>query len=207
MEFRDLICTEEQLRSIVPPPAARAVDKALARLDAHCRAIISRSSLVLIASCDAAGRLDVSPKGDPSGFVQILDEWTLAIPDRPGNRRVDTFRNVLSNARVGLLFLVPGRQETLRVNGRALLVRDAVLRQRLTVRGKVPELALVVAVEEAFVHCGKCMIRAQMWNPQSWAEVSDLPSHARCLLDQARLTQTIEEIEASVERNYRDGVY
>lgn len=207
MEFTDLICTEEQLRAIIPPPAARAVDKALARLDGHCRAIISRSSFVLIATCDAEGRLDVSPKGDPSGFVQILDDRTLAIPDRPGNRRVDTFRNVLKNARVGLLFVVPGRQETLRVNGRASLVRDAALRERMEVRGKVPELALVVAVEEAFVHCGKCMIRAQLWNPQSWAEVSDLPSHACCLLDQARLAQTIEEVEASVERNYRDGLY
>ncbi len=207
MKFSEVIGSEEQLRAIIAPPAPRAVDKELARLDGHCRAIISRSPFVLISSCDADGRLDVSPKGDPPGFVQILDEQTLAIPDRPGNRRADTFRNVLQNPRVGLLFLVPGRQETLRVNGRAAIVRDQGLRERMAVRGKVPELALVVSVEEAFVHCAKCVLRARLWDREQWPEVADLPSHARCLLDQAKLAGTLEEVETSVQRNYREGLY
>src|SRR3954469_15750210 len=116
MEFREKIGTAAQLRAIVGAPARRAIDKQIDRLDEHCRAIISRSPFVLIASSGADGRADVSPKGDPPGFVQVLDERTLAIPDRPGNRRADTFGNVLENPRVGLLFLVPGRAETLRVN-------------------------------------------------------------------------------------------
>ena len=117
MQFAEPITSEEQLRAVTGWPAPRALKKEITTLDVHCRAIIAKSPFVLISSCDAEGRLDISPKGDPPGFVQLLDESTLAIPDRPGNRRADTYRNVLQNPRVGLLFLVPGRNETLRVNG------------------------------------------------------------------------------------------
>src|SRR5688572_10076057 len=147
MQFAEPITSEAELRAITGLPAPRALEKELTKLDAHCRAIIAKSSFVLISSSDKDGRLDASPKGDPPGFVQVLDDVTLAIPDRPGNRRADTFRNVLQNPRVGLLFLVPGRNETLRVNGRALIVRDRELRERMTVQGKLPELALVIAAE------------------------------------------------------------
>ncbi|MGE5638747.1 MAG: pyridoxamine 5'-phosphate oxidase family protein [Clostridia bacterium] len=199
--------SEEELRAILGEPSDRALGKEMARLDEHCRAIIAASPLVLIASSDAQGRADVSPKGDPPGFVQVLDDRTLAIPDRPGNRRADTFRNVLQNPRVGLLFVVPGRNETLRVNGRAQLVRDAGLRVSMAIDGKVPALALVVEVEEAFVHCGKCMLRSGLWHPERWADTAALPSHARCLLDQARPPQSLEEVEASVQESYRDKLY
>src|SRR5258705_2818538 len=126
--------------------------------------------------------MDVSPKGDPPGFVQVLDDETLAIPDRPGNRRADTFSNVLQNPGVGLIFLIPGKLETLRVNGRARIVRDMALRERMAVQGKVPQIALVVTVEEAFIHCGKCMIRSQLWQPESWPDGDALPSQAECLV-------------------------
>lgn len=207
MRFTEVLSSEEELRAALGHPAPRAVSKELDRLDEHCRTIISRSPFVLISSCDAGGRLDVSPKGDPPGFVQVLDEHTLAIPDRPGNRRADTFGNVLQNPRVGLLFLIPGRQETLRVNGRALIVRDRSLRERMEVAGKVPELALVVTVEQAFVHCGKCMIRARLWDTASWPDLAALPSHGRCLVDQAKLADAAAEVDASVQQGYRTTLY
>ena len=207
MQFAEPITSEEQLRAVTGWPAPRALEKELTTLDVHCRAIISKSPFVLISSCDAEGRMDVSPKGDPPGFVQVLDESTLAIPDRPGNRRADTFRNVLQNPRVGLLFLVPGRNETLRVNGRAVIVRDLELRERMTVNGKRPELALVVSAEEVFVHCGKCMLRSRLWDREAWPDVTDLPSHARCLVDHAGLAQPLEAIEASVREGYKNKLY
>ena len=119
-------------------------------------------------SSDAKGRFDLSPKGDLPGFVQVLDDRTLAIPERPGNRRADTFRNVLQNPRVGLIFIVPGKGETLRVSGTARVVRDTWLRERMAVDGRLPELALVVTVEEALIHCTKCMVRSLMWQPDTW---------------------------------------
>ena len=207
MRFAEPIISEEQLRAVTGSPAPRALGKEIKSLDVHCRAIISKSPFVLISSCDAGGRMDVSPKGDPPGFVQVLDESTLAIPDRPGNRRADTFRNVLQNPRVGLLFLVPGRSETLRVNGRAVIVRDPDLRERMTVNGKRPELALVVSAEEVFVHCGKCMLRSRLWARDAWPDVTGLPSHARCLVDHAGLAQPLEAIEASVRESYENRLY
>ena len=205
--FAEVISSEEQLRAVVGLPAPRAVNKEIARLDAHCQMIISRSPFVLISSSDAEGRLDVSPKGDPAGFVQVLDEATLAIPDRPGNRRADTFGIVLQNPRVGLLFMIPGRQETLRVNGRALIVRDRALREKMAVNGKPPELALVVTVEQAFVHCGKCIIRSGLWDKESWPDLGGLPSHARCLVDQARVPDSVEAIEESIRQGYKSRLY
>jgi PPOX class probable FMN-dependent enzyme len=207
MRFAEVISSEEELRAVVGLPAPRAVRKEIELLDEHCRTIISRSPFVLISSCDAEGRLDVSPKGDPPGFVHVLDERTLAIPDRPGNRRADTFGNVLQNPRVGLLFIIPGRQETLRVNGRALIVRDTALRERMAVNGKPPELALVVSVEQAFVHCGKCVIRSGLWDKESWPNLQGLPSHARCLVDQAKVADSVEAIEESLRAAYRTKLY
>jgi PPOX class probable FMN-dependent enzyme len=205
--FGEVISSEAELRAVLGLPAARALQKEIAQLDAHCRLIISRSPFVLISSCDVEGRLDVSPKGDAAGFVQVLDERTLAIPDRPGNRRADTFANVLQNPRVGMLFIIPGRQETLRVNGRALIVRDRALRERMSADGKVPELALVVTVEQAFVHCGKCIIRSGLWDKESWPDLEGLPSHARCLVDQAKLTDSVDAVQDSLDRGYKARLY
>ena len=207
MQFAEPVTSEEQLRAVTGWPAPRAIRKEITTLEVHCRAIIAKSPFVLISSCDAEGRLDVSPKGDPPGFVQVLDGVTLAIPDRPGNRRADTFRNVLQNPRVGLLFLVPGRNETLRVNGHATIVRDLELRERMTVNGKRPELALVVSAEEVFVHCGKCMLRSGLWEREGRPDVSGLPSHARCLVDHAGLEQPLAAVEASVREGYRNRLY
>lgn len=207
MRFQEPVTSEAQLREVMGAPSPRALKKEIVRLDAHCRALIGASPFVLIASCDAEGRMDVSPKGDPPGFVQVLDDWTIAIPDRPGNRRADTFRNILANPGVGLLFLIPGMVESLRLNGRACIVRDAALRERMAVAGKLPALALVVTVEQAFIHCGKCIIRSHLWDPAHWPQVAALPTQAQCLVDHAGLTESVEEVEASVQRNRREGLY
>jgi PPOX class probable FMN-dependent enzyme len=207
VRFSEVVSSETELRAVMGEPAARALQKEIPSIDAHCRAFIARSPFVLISSCDAQGRMDVSPKGDPPGFVQVLDESTLAIPDRPGNRRADTFRNVLQRPHVGLLFLIPGKPESLRVNGRALIVRDHSLRERMSMQGKVPELVLVVTVEQAFVHCAKCIIRSRLWEQRAWPEIAGLASHARCLVDQAKLAQTVEEVQASIEESYKTRLY
>jgi PPOX class probable FMN-dependent enzyme len=151
--------------------------------------------------------MDVSPKGDPPGFVQVLDEQTLAIPDRPGNRRIDTFSNLLQNPRIGLLFLVPGQQETLRVSGRALIVRDQTLRERMAIRGKVPEFALVVEVEEVFFHCAKCIIRSQLWDESTHSGSDELASLARILVDQGKLAQSVEQTQAMIDESYTNRLY
>lgn len=207
MDFEDVIASQAALRAILGPALPRAVDKEITRLDGHCRALIARAPFVLVASADGEGCLDVSPKGDPPGFVQVLDDQTLAIPDRPGNRRADTFTNVLQNPRVGLLFVIPGHLETLRVNGRARIVRDLALRERLAMAGKAPALVLAVTVEQAFIHCGKCMVRSALWSPSAWPAVEGLPSHAQCLVDHAALDESVEVVAASILRSREENLY
>jgi uncharacterized protein len=205
--FHDVISTETQLRRLIGMPTRRATDKAIDRIDAHARAFIALSPFVLVASSDAAGSLDISPKGDPAGFVQVLDPQTLAIPERPGNRRADTYRNVLREPAAALLFLIPGKAETLRVGGRATIVRDAWLRERMAVQGKAPELALVITVREVFFHCARCSIRSGIWDADSWPAADGLAPHALCLVDHARLGESVDEVQASLDRSYRENLY
>ena len=205
--FAEIVTSVAEIRPIVGEPTSLSVNKTVTRLDEHCRAFIAQSPFLLIASCDAHGRMDVSPKGDPPGFVQVLDEQTLAIPDRPGNRRIDTFGNLLQNPRIGLLFLVPGYQETLRINGSALIVRDLSLRTQMATRGKVPEFALVVSVEEAFFHCAKCIIRSQLWDEATQVDSDTLPSLARILVDHGKLTQSVEQTQALIDESYSNRLY
>ena len=207
MEFLDAVTTEAALRETIGGAMPRALRKEIARLDEHCRALIGASPFVLVGSADRVGRADVSPKGDRPGFVQVLDDRTLAIPDRPGNRRADTFTNVLQNAHVGLLFIIPGKLETLRVNGRARIVRDLELRNRMAVDGRLPALALVVTVEQAFIHCGKCMIRSRLWERESWPDGTNLPSQAQCLVAHGALEESIEHVQASIDESRRTRLY
>jgi PPOX class probable FMN-dependent enzyme len=205
--FKEIIRTEEELRAILGHPNQRAVDKTISALDEHCRAFIAASPFLFIASGDARGRFDVSPKGDPPGFVQVLDERTLAIPDRPGNRRADTFVNILQRPQVALLFLIPGKQDTLRVNGSARIVRDRELRESMAVQGKVPDLALVVEVQEAFLHCPKCMVRSHLWEPEHWPGLEGVPTMAQALVAHAKLAQSAEEVQASIDEGVRERLY
>ena len=155
--FNEVITSEEQLRDIFGWPADRSVNKQLDRLDKHCRMIIERSPFVLFGTSDGT-RCDVSPKGDTPGFIRVLDDKTIAVPDLPGNNRLDTLTNLIANPHVGMIFMVPGMNETLRINGRVTLVRDAELLESMAVGGKLPKLAIVVDVEEVFTHCPKAFV-------------------------------------------------
>ena len=206
--FEQVVRSEAELRAIVGDPSERAVKKQIDRLDEHCQSMIAASPFMLLGTASAAGWCDVSPKGDAPGFVRVLDERTLAIPDRPGNKRLDSLRNIVENPRVGLLFLVPGKGETLRVNGRATIVRDRELLASLAHEGKEPVLAIVVEVEEAFAHCSKAFIRSHLWEPETWADTRALPSISRMVFDHARPAGlTLEEIEAQTAEAYRTKLY
>lgn len=205
--FSEIITSEAELRAILGTPSQLAANKAVATLDEHCRAFIATSPFMLIASADAQGNMDVSPKGDPAGFVQALDERTLAIPDRPGNRRGDTFRNILQNPKVGLFFFVPGKQDTFRVSGWAMIVRDLWLRERMAINGKIPDFAIVVTVEEAFLHCAKCVIRSGLWEQEKWPELEGLASLARVMIDHGKLADNEEKVQAAINESYRDRLY
>ncbi len=205
--FTDTISSEAELEAVLGRPNPRVLAKVVTALDGYCRAFIARSPFVMVGSADAAGNIDMSPKGDAPGFVHVLDDTTLAIPDRPGNRRADTFRNVLQNPRVGLIFLVPGKRETLRVGGDARIVRDSVLRASMAVDGRMPDLALVVSVREAFIHCAKCMIRSRLWEPEGWPESADLPSLAEFAIAHAGITATVAEVQAVIDADERTRLY
>lgn len=164
MHFADTVTTLDELREVIAPPSDLVTAKEVRTFDEYCRGFIARSPFVLIASSDGNGSIDISPKGDPAGFVRVLDDRTLAIPDRPGNHRADTFVNVVQHPYVGLIFLIPGTKNTLRVRGKATIVRDIELRESMAVKGRVPELALVVELTTAYFHCAKCIIRSDLWS-------------------------------------------
>lgn len=206
------VCTLDELRRVLPaPPHADA--KVLPALDEHCRHFIAHSPFVVIASRDAAGNMDVSPKGDPPGFVQVLDERTLAIPDRPGNHRADTFGNVLEVPQVALLFLVPGEDLTLRVMGEATISEDPALLEAMAVGGRVPKLALRIAVHEAFLHCGKAPKRAHLWDPDAQVPTGTIPKMGEMLHDQLTWKDgqappvSRDDLTESIEQDYRTNVY
>ena len=204
---RKTIETKEQLRALMGEPAERAVKKQMDRLDGHCRAIVARSPFLLLGTSGADGRCDVSPKGDLPGFTLVLDDTTLVIPERPGNKRVDSLTNILENPHVGLLFVVPGKEETLRVNGRASIVLDEDLLARMAHDGKPPILGIEVKVEECYAHCAKAFKRSGLWEPARWPEVSDLPTLAQMMVDQCKLTDPVDEVHASIEEAYRTRLW
>ena len=205
--FSEVIRSEAELRALLGYPSERAANKVMGALDEHTRAFIAKSPFLLIASADQAGNLDISPKGDPAGFVHVLDDNTLAIPDRPGNRRADTFGNLLQNPKIGLFFFVPGKQETLRVGGEAMLVRDDWLREQMTVQNKTPELALVVSIREVFFHCPKCMLRSGLWEPEQWPNLLGVPSLGQALLKQVNYAGTADELQAAIDKDVRERLY
>ncbi|WP_062436539.1 pyridoxamine 5'-phosphate oxidase family protein [Herbidospora daliensis] len=199
--------TEEQLREIVKEPPQTAWDKDIARIDNHARTIIAHSPFVLLATADADGTCDVSPRGDPAGSVLVLDDHHLVLADRPGNHRVDSLRNVLRNPHVGLLFIVPGMNETLRVNGTATLVSDAPFFDDLVVQGKRPRLAVVVEVTELYMHCAKAFLRSSLWKPDTWPDRGSLPSLGRIAKDQMGLKVPAKVIDAGLALDARTNRY
>ena len=201
------IDTLAELRQVYRPPAARAGLKVLDHLDVHCRKFIALSPFYVISSARADGRADASPRGDPPGsLAHVLDDKTLLLPDRPGNRQVDTLMNLIERPYVGLVFFVPGLTETLRVNGQAEMSTEAELLQPLAIQGKLPICVLKVTVEEAFLHCAKALIRARLWEADAQVERSCFPTYGRVLADQIAGADAAE-IDAGEEESARTELY
>ncbi len=197
---------EAALRAHFGPMSAVVAAKQLPALDQHCRAFIALSPFLVLATADTEGRVDASPRGDAPGFVVVESDATLLIPDRPGNRRIDSFRNILVNAGVGILFFVPGINESLRVNGTAEIVTDAATLLPLAAGGKAPSTGLRVRVTEAFFHCGKAAIRSGLWDSTRHVARAAFPTLGQVIADQTRLT-TPAEADASLAAAYRDRLY
>jgi uncharacterized protein len=202
----DTIEDPGRLREIYGPPGERAVKKQLTRLDRHCRNFIALSPFLVIASSDPEGRCDASPKGDAPGFVQVIDDQTLLIPDRLGNNRVDTLGNLIERPGVGLIFFVPGVNETLRVNGRAQVSTDPALLEPLAVNGKVPRSGILIAAEEVYFHCGKALIRSDLWNPDKQLKRGGFPSIGRIVAEQVGGMDP-EEADRATADSYKHRLY
>ena len=200
------VTTVDELRAIVGHPIEAVAKKVTDRLSGAHRLWLAHSPLGFVATTDAQGRVDVSPKGDPPGFVHVLDDLTIAIPERPGNKRVDGYLNVLQRPHVGTLFVIPGRGETLRINGRARILSDADYFDAMAVQGKRPILALEIAVEEVFFHCAKAFLRSDAWDPQRW-DPEAVPSVAQ-MAKAMRTDMSLEELERYFsEENMRSMLY
>ena len=202
------ISSFEELRTLFGEPSELAKRKVIPLVDEHCSNYISKSPFLVLSTSDENGYTDASPRGDAPGFVLVLDNKRIVIPERPGNKRMDSLKNILSNPRVGLLFLIPGMLETLRVNGKASLTREPELLERMKAGGKDPLLGIVVVVEECYIQCGKALKRSGLWNPESWAESSTLPKGAEILAAHAKMPETSEtDIKLRLEEGYKNRLY
>jgi uncharacterized protein len=199
--------TSSSLRALYGEPSGLASQKAIPRLDKHCRAFIARSPFLVLGTAGKSGQADVSPRGDPPGFVAVLDDATLLIPDRPGNNRIDSLGNVAENPEVALIFFVPGMNETLRINGTATVTHDPALLAPLAVLGRAPRTGIVVRVREAYLHCAKALIRSKLWAKESQIDRGEFPSLARMINDQIGGGVDIEAAEARTEDAYKNKLY
>ncbi|MCP3033041.1 pyridoxamine 5'-phosphate oxidase family protein [Halobacillus sp. A1] len=207
-QFKNIIQTEEELRSMIGFPSELVHNKVITYLDNHCAQFISKSPFLVISTSDEYGFCDVSPRGDMTGFVQVLSEKQLVIPERPGNKRIDTMRNILSNPRIGLLFFIPGLGETLRINGKAALVTDDELLESMAFKGKKPLVGIGVEVEECFIHCAKAFKRSGLWEPDSWPQQTILPSAAKIIFEHAKLpNMSVDSIQKRLEEGYSKRLY
>ena len=206
--FPNTIKTVEELREITGNPSELVNNKVISYMDEHCRGFIAKSPFLTLSTADESGFCDVSPRGDKAGFVYVLNDKQLIIPERPGNKRMDSMRNILSNPNIGLLFLIPGLGETLRINGKASVIHDEELLEKMAVNGKSPLLGIGVDVEECFIHCAKAFKRSELWNPETWADKEELPKGAKILAAHAKLPNVDEEaIGKILEKSYRDTLY
>ena len=199
------ITTEEALRALHRPPGERAVRKQLDHLDRHCRRFISLSPFVVMATADAEGRVDATPRGGDPGFVEVADDRTLHLPDRPGNNRLDSLTNLTQRPDVGLLFMIPGVDETLRVNGTAELRTDRDLTTRFQAGNRPPAVVLRVTVREAYLHCAKALMRSRLWDPDARIDRSELPTMGQMLRDQTG--SGVPETQTEMAARYRTELY
>ena len=200
------VTSHDELREILGEVMPRAATKDRAALHDLDRQWLAASPFCLLATAGADGTCDVSPKGDPPGFTYVIDDTTIAIPERPGNRRADGYRNILDNGHVGLIYLIPGRGDTLRINGRARIVRDAPFFDEMTVNGHRPALALVVDIEQVFHHCAKAFLRSRLWDPDTW-NPDVLPSRARIIKDAERAAESLADLERYYGPGYESRLY
>jgi uncharacterized protein len=206
--LEDVIGGTEELREHVGEPIPRTLDKQLDHLDHHCVDFIARSPIAMLATSGADGRCDCSPRGGPRGFAHVIDAKHVALPDYKGNRRQDSHVNVTENAHVGLLFLIPGLGETLRVNGTARLVRDPELLRVLETKGDPPQLALVVEADEVYMHCAKAFMRSELWDPSTWLPADQLPSVTQIYRDHRDTPGlTVETVASELEESYRTRMW
>jgi PPOX class probable FMN-dependent enzyme len=206
-DFEGVVGSLEEIRQLTGPPAPPVVAKVLDHIDGVSRAIIEKSPFIVLASATLDGYPDVSPKGDPVGFVRVIDEKYLAIPDRPGNNRKDTFNNILQNPYLAVIFFIPGKGETLRVTGECRIVRDEALRESMAVDDRVPEFAIVIHVERVLIHCPKCIVRAKLWQPDEWPDSSGTADIAEAMIVHAKLDTTPEELTAFAEKEGLTRLY
>ena len=205
--FTDLITSEAELRGVVGEPSEMIRRKALSKLDHHSLNFMSRSPFLLMGTVDAQGGADVSPRGDAPGFVHIIDDKHIVIPERPGNKRADTLINIMQTGSVGVLFLIPGVEDIFRINGRGWVTRDQKLLEQMEARGKVPQLAIGIEVLECYFHCAKAIKRSQLWDPSCWPDATGLPSGARIARDQYAPEISAEEMERLFEESYAKRLY
>lgn len=207
LALNDEVTTRERLREILPRGTGNASRKDLDHINAVGRAFIVRCPYVLVSTVGADGRHDISPKGDAPGFVEVVDDQTLIIPDRLGNHRLDSFENLLVNPGLGLIFLIPGNKETLRVSGTGRIAADADLCARHAVNGRSPDLVLVVTVEQAFMHCSKSSVRSRLWAPDLWPDTGDVPLMSEWVKAAVNTEQTLDEVQAIHDRDAATRLY
>ncbi|MBY0009743.1 pyridoxamine 5'-phosphate oxidase family protein [Paenibacillus typhae] len=202
------IGTEAELRELLGFPGELVQHKVIGIIDEHCRRFIAQSPILMLATSDQEGHADVSPRGDAPGFVLVLDEHRLVIPERPGNRRMDSLINLLSNPRAGLIFMIPGLEETLRVNGRATVIRDEQLLRRMEAHGRTPLVGIMIEVEECYTHCAKAFKRSSLWNPESWPAKDSLPNIPEMIADHVKLPGIgAEQVKTSLNESYTKRLY
>ncbi|MEH6501950.1 MAG: MSMEG_1061 family FMN-dependent PPOX-type flavoprotein [Pseudoalteromonas distincta] len=206
-QFEETISTRERLREIIDEPSDLLTNKTTDHIDPICQRFIAASPYILVASKGSDGLMDLSPKGDAAGFVYVVDKKTLAIPDRLGNNRADTFENLFVDSQIGIIFIIPGYNFTLRVSGTGSIVRDTCLQEKLSVGGKVPNLILAVTVEEAFMHCAKSMARSNIWKPEAWPDISDVPTLAEAMVAHGKLAETRIQMQDIIDHDFENRMY
>ncbi|WP_416731761.1 pyridoxamine 5'-phosphate oxidase family protein [Fictibacillus sp. JL2B1089] len=208
MKTLDYVNSQEELRLMLGTPSLKGQNKVISKIDEHCKDFIAHSPFLFLATSDHEGNCDSSPRGDAAGFVHVIDDHHLVIPDRPGNKRVDSMFNILSNPKVGLLFLIPGMGETLRINGKAAIIKDEEVLKKMEVGGKAPLLGILVNVEQCFMHCGKAFKRSGLWEPERWEMKESLPNAAKILAAHVNLPEMTEErIANDLIEGYKNKLY
>lgn len=207
-KFREVIQDETQLNELFGEPSRLVQNKTIHHIDEHCRDYIAKAPFLVLSTANAEGNCDASPRGDAPGFVHVLDDRHLVIPERPGNKRMDSLRNILANPHVGLIFIIPTLQETLRINGQACIIRDQEILEKMEVNGKVPTVGIGVQVEECYVHCAKAFMRSGLWQPEKWPEKETVPNMAKVLAAHVNLPDvTVKDVSTGLQDSYTNRLY